>query len=1029
MKQIRNAVALALFALAFSASAQQAARKPYIVQLVDAPVASYAGGVSGYAATRPASGTRLDVNAQNVQNYISFLSAKQSQAVAAVPGAIVTYRFKLALNGFAAFLTDAEAAKLAASMGVKSVSEDVPLTVDTSYTPTFLGLNQVPQGAWARHDASGRAIKGEGVIIAHLDSGVWPENPSFSDKVDAQGNPIPSHEAGTVVYDPLPAGRWNGTCQAGEGFTAAQCNNKLIGARYFNDTWKLAISIGARILWAGEYLDSPRDADGHGSHTLSTSGGNENTQAFIHGSSFRISGMAPRARVAAYKVCYTPQDANGVPGQGSCFQGDSIAATEAAVADGVDVINFSVGGSTTSVQDPVEVAFLNAALAGVFVAASSGNSNVPPANAPTAAHLSPWLMTVGNSTHDRFTQAIVTLGDGYQAAGTSFQTSGLSTRGLIWSRAAGFDAVPVTSNQALCLGPADNVAALLDPAKVAGKIVVCERGSNALVNKVENARTAGATGVIILNTPASANTTPTISAVLPVVHLDVSHHAPLTTYMTNEPNAVASFSAGAQVPGVVAPVMAGTSSRGPNRADPDVLKPDITAPGTDIIAAYTNQDITPAQRLQIIAGTLVPGPGAEMISGTSMASPHVAGSAALLRQANPTWSPFAIKSALMTSAAQTVKLADGSPDPDRWGYGAGHLNPNVALDTKVVYDQSPADHINYYLGAVGGRSLNLASLTHSAVVGVGSLTRTLTNKGTAPVTYSATASLPGFTVTVSPATVTIPAGGTASYNVTMRRVSAANDQWVFGDVTWSNTSGQATLRSPLAARNTLFVVPPLVTDVRAIGTKVFTIGTGYDGTVAVNSLGLLANSTVPSSVGINQRRCLQFNPMPAGVRIIRAQLFDSETEGGAGTDLDLLLQRFVGGTWTTVSSSGGVTSNELVTVSNPVAGASYRVCVDGYAPANGSEAAFLLNYWVLGPANPGTLRAFGPTRVKVGGTGSVAMSWNVPAGKRYLGLVDFANAAGASPTASTSVFIDTVPVPATLVQDGGEKLVRSKPER
>ena len=132
--------------------------------------------------------------------------------------------------------------------------------------------------------------------------------------------------------------------------------------------------------------------------------------------------------------------------------------------------------------------------------------------------------------------------------------------------------------------------------------------------------------------------------------------------------------------------MASTSSRGPNQADLDVLKPDITAPGTDIIAAYTNTSIGAAERAQIIAGTLIPGPGADMISGTSMSSPHVAGSAALLRQAHPDWSPFAIKSALMTSAVQSVKLANGATDADRWGFGSGHLNPSGALATTLVYD-------------------------------------------------------------------------------------------------------------------------------------------------------------------------------------------------------------------------------------------------------------------------------------------------------------------------------------------------------
>jgi subtilisin family serine protease len=389
-----------------------------------------------------------------------------------------------------------------------------------------------------------------------------------------------------------------------------------------------------------------------------------------------ISGIAPRARLAAYKSCYVPLT-NGAPGQGSCYASDSVAAIDKAVADGVDVINFSIGGSQTSVRDAVQTAFANAALSGVFVAASAGNSG--PGN--TVAHSSPWVTTVGNSTHDRYTVATVTLGNGYQATGPSFQTAGIPSKPLIWSRQAGFDNVPVTSNQALCYGAADGVSALLDPAKVAGKIVICERGGNVLVNKATNAKTAGAAGMVLLNTPTSANSVLTIAFDVPTVHVSNVHHAAITAYVAGA-TPTAAFSGAVLQPGVIAPVMNDSSSRGPSLADLNILKPDITAPGTDIIAAYTNRSITPAQRQQIIDGTLVPGPGANMITGTSMSSPHVAGAAALLRQANPTWSPFAIKSALMTSAQQTVKLANGANDTNRWGFGSGHLNPNGALATK-----------------------------------------------------------------------------------------------------------------------------------------------------------------------------------------------------------------------------------------------------------------------------------------------------------------------------------------------------------
>ncbi len=1028
MRKTSFVVGAALAALALSAGAQSGARKPYIVQLVDAPAAAYDGGVSGYAATRPAAGSRLNVNASNVQAYSSYLDRKQSNVIAQVPGAPVTYRYKNLLNGFGAFLTDAEVRKLAADPAVKSITEDVPMPLNTATTPTFLGINQ-PGGAWSRSDAAGRTIKGEGIIIGHLDSGVWPENPSFSDKVDPiTGKPIASHLPGTRVYDPLPAGRWNGICQpstgsSGQSFKPSMCNNKLVGARYYNSTWKLAESLGIVRTWSGEYLDSPRDPDGHGTHTLSTSGGNENVDVTVSGASFTISGIAPRARVAAYKVCYVGANAADVPQLGSCFQGDSAAAVEQAVADGVDVINFSVGGSGTSVQGVVDTAFANATFAGVFVSTSAGNGNTN--GAPTVAHINPWVMTVANSSHDRFTVATVTLGTGQSFTGPSFQTGGLASKPLILAADAGgapFASLSVADQLALarCFNasdrsdPALNPAGLpsplaaLDPAKVAGKIVVCYRGGNVLVNKMNQLDELGAAGGIILNIPAgvlpapaagaSASSTLLIPFDVPAVHLAASAYAAISAHVAGGAG-TASFSPSAQVAGVAAPVMAGTSSRGPNRRDANLLKPEITAPGTDIIAAYTNTSITPAQRLQIIDGTLIPGPGANMIGGTSMAAPHVAGTAALLKQANPGWSPYAIKSAIMTSAQQTVKLASGAPDPNRFGYGAGHLNPNGALDTQVVYDQSVFDHIDYYFGVIDGRSLNMASLTHANVVGVGSLTRTLFNKGSTPVTYTATASAAGYTVTVDPATLTIPAGGSAQYTVTMRRTTAPIEQYVFGDLRWS-ASGAPTLYSPLTLKASEIVALASVTDTRTTATKIYTVGFGYDGTLATIGTGLQPAATFANRIATGERQCVPV-AVAAGAKTLRAQLFNVDTEGGASTDLDLVVLRSTGAT---VGSSGGADSNELVSLANPAAD-TYQVCVDGFATAAGG-ANYVLSAWVLGPTNPGTLRAFGPRNVVTGGVGSIGLSWNVPANARYLGLVEYRRTATSPVMARTEVFID-----------------------
>ena len=995
------ALCASLVVFSLAASAQGNGRKPYIIELADAPVAAYSGDISGLKATRPAAGKRIDFGADAVQAYTRYLDRKQSQAIAKVPGAPVTYRYKNVLNGFAVWLTDAEFAKLAADPAVRSITVDEPRQLDTSYTPTFLGITEAQGGVWSKTDAAGKPIKGEGVIIGHIDGGVWPEDPSFSDKVDAKGKPVPYYQDGDLAYDPLPAGRYTGECQAGEGFDASMCNNKLVGAQYFNETMKLAISLGIFQLNPLEYLDSPRDQDGHGSHTLSTAGGNEYTDVVVNGTPIsNISGIAPRARVAAYKACWN----NAANTGGSCYQSDTAAAVDKAVADGVDVINFSISGSQTSVNDAVETAFANAALSDVFVSASAGNSG--PGN--QVAHVSPWIMTVGNSTHNRYTEAVVSLGGGGTAQGSSFQTQGLPVSPLIWSRDAGFGAPagPGTA-QALCYGPADGVAVQLDPAKVNGKIVVCDRGGNVLVNKVANAADSGAVGVIIQNrpaegsVPASANTTPLITGVLPTVHLNVGYFDAVTTEARTA-GGTASFGGSFQVDGVIAPQMATTSSRGPNKYDPDVLKPDITAPGTDIIAAYTNTSIGPVERDQIIAGTLVPGPGADMISGTSMSSPHVAGAAALLRQANPTWSPFAIKSALMTSAQQIVKLANGDPDPSPWGYGAGHLNPNGALATNLVYDSDYYEYIYYYFGELPGRLLNLPSLTRANIVGSGLVTRTVTNMGPSPETYTVSASLPGFSVGVTPSTLTLAPGESKSYTATLARNGAPIGAYAFGELVWTAASNGVKVRSPLTAKAEALVALSQITDTRNIGTKVYTVATGYDGAFSTVATGMVKAKRKIGSVATDQEKCYAFT-VPVGSKILRVQLFDSETQGGSASDLDLTVYRGN----VTVGSSGSATSDELVSINNPTGGL-YEACVYGYAPVDGL-ASFVLNYWVV-PAtvSPATLKAIGPQQAYTGGLASVALSWKVRSGARYLGVVEYSAPPSPTVIGRTSVFIDNV---------------------
>lgn len=1014
LRPISAAVVLMLSTLVTTASAQEA-RRSYIVQLADKPVATYTGQVAGLPATKPADGQRLNIEAQDVQNYINYLETKQASVTSTVSAAHITHEYKVVFNGFAAMLTDAEVRALKKNSAVANISADSVLQLDTNYTPSFLQLD-APGGLWQQLGGQGAA--GEDIVIGIVDSGIWPENPSFADRVDGNGNA--SHTGATQVYGAPPAS-WKGSCVTGEGFALSNCNNKLIGARYFKSP--------AQTLHWTEFL-SARDSvggaegnGGHGTHTASTAGGNANVVVNNDGLVLgKASGVAPRARIAAYKVCWT----DGTSGRNGCATANSVAAIEQAVKDGVNVINFSIGPTAGggTFTDATEVAFLGAASAGVFVATSAGNSG-PTATTPApTAHLSPWLTSVGNSTHNRLFAGDAVLGNGTTMTGASSNAS-TGAAPLIRSRDAGFDGVPVTDNLLRCFGSADAVAALLDPAKVTGKILVCDRGANVLVNKSANAKTAGAAGVIIANVTGGADTILNQGHSVSTVHLNAADGNALKAYMDANPGSASASLGnlrGIVNPTVSAPQMAGGSSRGPNVANPNIMKPDLAAPGTDILAGVT-ADLTRAQRDAVAAGGTAP-VSWSFYSGTSMASPHVAGVAALLKQKYPSWTPAAIKSAMMTSATTTKPDTQTGLVPwDTtarytgtlpWAQGAGQVTPNAASSPGLVYDATEIDYARFLCGinagvytpatctAVGtipAYNLNLASLTAANVLGSQTLTRTVTNVTGAAATFNASATLPGYTVDVQPASLVLGAGQKATYKVKLTRTTAPLNTWVYGSLTWSD--GTTTVRSPLTARGSGLSAPATVYSEAATGSKVFTIGTGFAGALTSVKSGLLPAVQETRTVGeagtvssVYTAACragggpgvnVHEVAIPAGTMVARFSLFDDDTQGGADSDIDLI----VVSPSNTLTSSGNGGSNERVQLTNPAAG-TYKVCVIGYAPAGGS-AEYKLSSWVLAPnVINGGFKALMPGMAYIGGTGSVSVSWSgLAAGKRHLGALSY----------------------------------------
>ncbi|HSG43453.1 MAG TPA: S8 family peptidase, partial [Anaerolineales bacterium] len=556
----------------------------YIVQMVDKPVVAYEGGIKGLKTTKPKNGQKINPNSAAVKEYVSFLISKHDEALA-MSGGKKVHDYVYSYNGFSAELTEAQAFSLSKSPLVLSVEADVLMQLDTNRTPDFLGLTD-GGGLWDQ--LGGVENAGEGVIVGIIDSGIWPENPSFSDR-DADGK---------LIFHQIPG--WHGKCTPGEGFPASDCNQKMIGAQWYNAGW--GGNAGVKALFPYEYV-STRDANGHGSHTASTAAGNYGVNAVVDDVDLGfISGMAPRARISSYKVCW------GRGEEGGCFGSDSVAAIDQAVADGVDVLNFSISGTGTNYLDAVEVAFLFAADAGVFVAASAGNSGP---GSGTVAHMSPWLTTVAAGTKDDFYAGTVTLGDGSEYSGAS-RASAVGPASLVYSADVGLGGANPTQVR-LCY------PGTLDPALVTGKIVACDRGTIARVDKSLAVAMAGGVGSILMNTgPSSLNAD--LHSV-PTVHVDHVARTDILAYMALEGAGATASLVGDDFQIAEAPFVAAFSSRGPNQAGADLLKPDIMAPGVDVLAAVSPDGNG--------------GRDWDFLSGTSMSSPHMAGLAALLIDAHP----------------------------------------------------------------------------------------------------------------------------------------------------------------------------------------------------------------------------------------------------------------------------------------------------------------------------------------------------------------------------------------------------------
>ncbi|KAL2317011.1 hypothetical protein Fmac_030887 [Flemingia macrophylla] len=674
------------------------------------------------------------------------------------------YSYNKHINGFAALLEEEEASEIAKNRNVVSIFLSKEHKLLTTRSWDFLGLEK--NGRIPANSAWTQARFGENIIIANIDSGVWPEHPSFSDK----------------GYGPIPS-KWrgNGVCEIDRynGSNTHFCNRKLIGARVFLKNYEAQV----------EKVDgrhrSARDFVGHGSHTLSTAGGNFVRGAHVEGNgNGTAKGGSPRARLAAYKACWHKFDAGG------CQDADILQAFDHAIHDGVDIISLSLGSSQPYSEalftDGNSIGSFHAVAKNIVVVSSAGNDG-PTLRSVT--NVAPWAFTVAASTMDRDFLSKISLGNNQSITGASIN-KGLpssSAPNKLYQTINSVDArlpnVPIDDAR-LCK------PGTIDPKKVRGKILVCLRGDKLTAAKeVEVGKRAGAVAVLVVNDKDSGNLILPEDDIIPSARVKP------------------------------APIIAGFSSRGPSAVQPLILKPDITAPGVSIIAAFS-QAAGPSNLEEDRRRVLF-----NLQQGTSMSCPHVAGITGLVKTYHPDWSPAAIKSAIMTTATtldntnQPIKNAfDKVATP--FEYGAGHIQPNSSLHPGLVYDLTIRDYLNFLcasnydqallklFGSLNSsytcpkssriEDLNYPSITvHPPVSKPVTVSRTVTNVGP-PSTYVVNTHWPkGIKVIVQPSSLTFKkTGEKKKFQVILKTIGVSRREFPsFGSLSW--TDGRHRVTSPI----------------------------------------------------------------------------------------------------------------------------------------------------------------------------------------------------------------------------------------
>ncbi|MEH6816988.1 MAG: S8 family serine peptidase [Pseudoalteromonas distincta] len=897
----------------------------YIVRLADLPLATYDGSVVGFAATSPKiakkelfsklvnskmssqqvrNELRLDVKSTDAVQYTNYLEDKQQSFLSKArlslgKQANVVYQYKNAFNGVAMRLTQEQAVKLAALDGVDYIERERMETMDTDTGPIHIGATQVWQG-----EGNSATNMGEGVIIGVIDSGVNTDHDSFAD-------------IGGDGYDhtnPWGAGNYVGDCAAD---FVELCNDKLIGVRSYASVTDNYDDV--EVFGTTPPAKNGEDYGGHGSHTASTAGGNilknvplialetgvlESDGIVNDTFSFeQISGVAPHANIVAYQIC-SPGNADDK--YTGCPSAAIVAALDDAVADGVDVLNYSISGGGNPWASSTELGFLAAQEAGIFAAVSAGNDGP---EAYTTSKNAPWYTVVGASTHGRSLDSFVTFND--EAFAYSNGTGPLFTEIVT--------APPITSLSVDANNFEGCSAFAADSFKDA--VAVISRGACAFSDKVANATAAGAAAVIVYNnTDGDARLTMSglEGTTIPSVAISENSGKALLDELAATSGMTISIDPAITLVVGQADDMADFSSRGPNSTTADIMTPSVTAPGVSIYAAYNDQDFG--------NDVTAPSPGDfAFLQGTSMSAPHTSGAGAVLKSAHPTWTPDNIRSALMMTATTDVRKEDGSTPADVFDMGSGSIRVNLATNTGLIMDETFGNYMKAN-PATGGvpLSLNIPSMTNTQCIDTCTWTRTFTATKDANWTATPVSTSSNMSLTVSPTSFDIEAGETQTVTVTADVSASAADVWNFGSLELTS-AGLPDAHLPILVQVAESNLPEALSIAasRSSGTYTFTdLMSKSLNNIEVGVFDKSSNLVEPQTVFVEDGG-LDFVVLTFD-EVVPNVVFSTSSATAPDIDLRVLNSEFIN-----IGSSAGPNSNESLTFLNLPAD-TYYIVADGY---------------------------------------------------------------------------------------------------